>query len=442
MSRRWEGNRVLYGGKSACRFRCQRRRFQLIALLLVRSHLKSERKRGNVKQQKVRELLGLVLSTQNGSLDSGSEGDSLIGIDGLAGLLSVEELGEEVLDLGDTGGSSDEDNLVDGSLGELGITDDLLDGLHALPEVVHVQVLETGPGDGGVEVNSLEESIDLDVGLGGGGEGPLGALARGTEATEGTLVLGHVLAEPPLEVLEEVVDHPVVEILSSKVGVSSSGLDLEDSLLDGEEGDIEGSSSEIEDEDVLLLSLLVESVGDSGGGGLVDDTEDVKSGNGSSILSGLPLGVVEVSGDGDNGVLHLLSEVSLGNLSHLDEDHGGDLLSLELFGLSLVIDLDDGGSSWAGNNLERPVLHVGLDGRVGKLPSNETFGVEDGVEGVHGDLVLGSISNKTLSLVEGNVGRGGTVSLVVGDDLNAVVLPNANARVSGSEVDSDGFSGN
>jgi len=41
-----------------------------------------------------------------------------------------------------------------------------------------------------------------------------------------------------LELLDEVVNETVVEILASQVGVTSSGLDLKDSVLDSEEGDI------------------------------------------------------------------------------------------------------------------------------------------------------------------------------------------------------------
>ena len=205
------------------------------------------------------------------------------------------------------------------------------------------------------------------MGLGGGREGALGALAGGTETAEGALVLAHVLAVAALEVLEEVVDHAVVEVLTAEVGVSGGGLDLEDALLDGKEGDVEGTSAEVEDEDVLLVALLVEAVGDGGGGGLVDDTEDVEAGDGAGVLGGLTLGVVEVGGDGDDGVLDLLAEVGLGDLLHLAQDHGGDLLGLELLLLALVVDLDDGGAAGAGDDLEGPVLHVGLNSGVGEL---------------------------------------------------------------------------
>lgn len=50
--------------------------------------------------------------------------------------------------------------------------------------------------------------------------------------------------------------------------------DFEDAVVDLEKGDIEGSSSEIVDNDAGLTTLLVETVGDRGSGGLVEDTED------------------------------------------------------------------------------------------------------------------------------------------------------------------------
>lgn len=62
---------------------------------------------------------------------------------------------------------------------------------------------------------------------------------------------------------------------------------------------------------------------------------------------------------------------------------------------------------------------------------------EDGVDGVHGNLVLGGVTDETLGVREGNIRRRRSVTLVVGDDLNTVVLPHSDARVCGSEIDSD-----
>ena len=59
---------------------------------------------------------------------------------------------------------------------------------------------------------------------------------------------------------------------------------------------------------------------------------------------------------------------------------------------------------------------------------------EDGVNGVHGDLVLGGITNQPLGVGEGNVRRCCSVPLIISDDLNPVVLPNSDAGVGRSET--------
>ena len=101
-----------------------------------------------------------------------------------------------------------------------------------------------------------------------------------------------------LELSLEVLEEGVVKVLTTQVGVTSGGLDGEDTTGDVEEGDIESTTTEIEDEDVLLLLRLgVETVGDGGSGGFVDDTEDVEAGNSASVFCCETLRVVKVSGD-------------------------------------------------------------------------------------------------------------------------------------------------
>jgi hypothetical protein len=45
------------------------------------------------------------------------------------------------------------------------------------------------------------------------------------------------------------------------------------------------------------------------------------------------------------------------------------------------------------------------------------------VVGIHGNLVLCSIADQTLVVGEGNIRRGRSITLVVGDDLDTIVLP-------------------
>lgn len=121
------------------------------------------------------------------------------------------------------------------------------------------------------------------------------------------------------ELLLAVVKEVGVEVLTTKVSVTSGGLDGEDTALDVQERNIEGTTTEIVDEHVALLARLAgtETVGNGGGGRLVDDTEDVEARNGTGVLGSLTLVVVEVGGDGDDGLLNLLAELGLGNLLHL-----------------------------------------------------------------------------------------------------------------------------
>lgn len=62
---------------------------------------------------------------------------------------------------------------------------------------------------------------------------------------------------------------------------------------------------------------------------LVDDTHDVQTGDDSGVLGRLALSVVEVRGNGDDGVGDLLAEVSLGRFLHLAQNHGRDFLGRE-----------------------------------------------------------------------------------------------------------------
>jgi len=381
----------------------------------------------DIEEEQVLDLFG-TLTGEDSSLDGGAVSDSLVGVDGAVKSLAVEEVGEHGLDLGDTGGATNEDDFVNLALANVGILKAVLNWGHALAEKVNAELFELSAGDGAVVVLTFGKGLALNLGLMGSGKNTLGLLALGTETAGSAGVSSDVDAGLLLEVSHAEFDETVVEVLTTKMGVTIGGLDLEDTFLNGEEGDIESTTSEIEDENVAFtFSLFVETVGNSSGGGLVDDTLNIETSNGTSVLGSLTLGVVEVSGDGDDSLLDGLAEVSLSDFTHLDENHGGDLLSLELLGLTLELDRDLGLVGGAGLNGEGPELAIFLDGLVLELAANEALGVEDCVLGVTGSLVLSGITDKTLFLSEGDVGGGGVEALIVGDDFDLVVLPDTNA---------------
>lgn len=78
---------------------------------------------------------------------------------------------------------------------------------------------------------------------------------------------------------------------------------------------------------------------------------------------------------------------------------------------------------------EWQVLEILLDRGVSPGAADQPLGIEHGVLGVRGQLVLGGVADETLSLAgEGHVGRRDAVSLVVGDDFHTAVLENADTK--------------
>src|SRR5690606_36250746 len=189
--------------------------------------------------------------------------------------------------------------------------------------------------------------------------------------------------------------------------------------LDVKKGNIESSSSKIVDKDVTFLLRLSgsETVGNGGSGWLVDDTKDVHARDGTSILGGLTLVVVEVSWNSDDSLLDGLSKLGLGNLLHLDENHSGDLLWRVYLGLTKVLNLN----VWvalAVDDLEWPGGDILLDRWVVESASDKTLSIEDSVPWVQGSLVLCSITEELLLFVETDERRCDSVTLLVGNCRN------------------------
>ena len=97
-----------------------------------------------------------------------------------------------------------------------------------------------------------------------------------------------------LELLDEVVDDPLVPVVATEMGVAVRRLDLEHAVADLQHGDVERAAAEVEHEDGLVLGLLVEAVGEGRGGRLVDDPQHLQPGDLPGFLGGGALVVVEV----------------------------------------------------------------------------------------------------------------------------------------------------
>ena len=378
--------------------------------------LDTERERGNIEQENVGDLTG-----KNTTLNGGTDSDSLVGVDTLA-WVTLEDALDGLENLGHSAHTTDHDDLLNVGGLAASISKGLLAWLDGAVDELANKAFELSTGDLGVDVLGTggigSDVWQANVGLLGAGELNLGLLGSLTDTLDGHAVLGEIEARLLLELVDEVLDKDNVKVLTTEVSVTVGGLDLKDTLLHLKNRNIEGTSSQVEDGNYGRV-VAVETVSEGSSGGLVDDTENVKTGNGTSILGSLSLRVVEVSGNSDDGVLDALSKVTGSGLLHLSNNERTDLGGRVL----LTSNLEPCIAVGVWDNLEGNVVQVLLDFLVLELSADETLGCEKGSLGVHNSLSLGWQTNETLAILgESNNGGGGSATFRVLNDTGLLAL--------------------
>ncbi len=100
---------------------------------------------------------------------------------------------------------------------------------------------------------------------------------------------------------------------------------------------------------------------------------------------------------------------------------------MEFLLFAFVLDNDQWLVVWARFDLEWPELDVVLNVLVLILSSNEPLGIEDSVYWISGGLVLGSVTDESLLVVESDVRWSGVKTLIIWNDLDSVILPDSYA---------------
>ena len=376
--------------------------------------LDAERQGGHVDEQDV-----LAVTLDDAGLQGGAHGDDLIGVDALVGLATAGQLLDDLGDGGHTGGTTDENDVVDLGDGHAGLGHDVTEGLLGALEQVRGQFLELGAREGLIQVDGAigghGQVLQRDVRGGRGGQLLLRLLGSFLQALEGDRVLGQVGAGLGLDLIDQPVDDALIPVVAAQVVVTGGGAHLNGGeavvvLAHLEEGHVEGAAAEVEDQDELVFLALFEAVGQGRSGGLVDDALDLEAGDLSGVLGGLTLRVVEVGGDGDDGLGDGLTQVGLGVPLQLLEDTRGDFLR----GVLLAVDL------------RGPVgAHVALDGG-------------DGAVNVGDGLALGDLADQDLAgLGEGDDRGGRSSAFSVRDDGGLAAFEDGDSGVGGAEVDAD-----
>ena len=134
----------------------------------------------------------------------------------------------------------------------------------------------------------------------------------------------------PLEDPEQVIGDTLVEVVAAQVIVARSREHLDHALADLDDRDVERAAAQVIDHHLLRIAV-VEPVRKRRARRLVDDAQDVEPRDAARILCGLTLHIVEVGGDGDDSLRHLLTEERLSVAAQLAEDHRGNFLRRESF---------------------------------------------------------------------------------------------------------------
>merc|ERR1711957_1118221 len=120
------------------------------------SSFQTHRQWCHIQQQEVLDLRR-TFSSQDCSLHSSSICHSLIRIDRSVWLLAIEELLDQLLDLGDTSGTPHQYDLMDIALVNATVPKSLLHWTHRVAEIIHVQLFKSGTGERARVVNTIKQ---------------------------------------------------------------------------------------------------------------------------------------------------------------------------------------------------------------------------------------------------------------------------------------------
>ena len=266
-----------------------------------------------------------------------------------------------------------------------------------------------------------------DLCLGGGGEFDFRPLGGFLEALHGLGLLAQIDAFGLLEFLHQPIHDQLVHVVATQVGIAVGGLYFHHALAHFENGNIKGAAAEIEDRDGAIL-FLVHSVGQGCGGGLVDDAHDFQTRDGTGVLGGLALGVIEVGRHRDNGLGDLLAQVSLGTFLHFAENDGTDFLRAK------VLPKDaHGATAFVGAlHVVRHEFLFFVGVRIGQ--AHESLDGIDRVFGLGHGLALGRGAHQSLGglgVVTHGAGRG-LGAFRVGNDFGRTALHHGDATIGGA----------
>ena len=113
------------------------------------------------------------------------------------------------------------------------------------------------------------------------------------------------------ELLHDVLDYSVIKVVTAEKSITIGGLNFKNTITQFENGDVKSAASKVVNGDGFVFALI-QSIGQSGGSGFVDDSLDIESGDFTGLFSSLALRVVKVSRNGNDSIGNGSSQIGLG----------------------------------------------------------------------------------------------------------------------------------
>ena len=209
--------------------------------------------------------------------------------------------------------------------------------------------------------------------------------------------------------------------------VAVRGLHLEHAVADFQNRNIERAAAQVIDRDLLVL-FLVEPVGERRRGRFVDDAQHFEAGNAAGVFRGLTLRVVEVGGNGDDGLRDFLAETGFGVGLELGENHRGNFGRGELLRLAVHFDFDRHVAVGRLHDLVRHAFDFFL--HLIKLAAHEALDGVNRVARIGDGLTLGRVAHDALAaLGESYDGRRCALALGVFQHERLATFHDGHARV-------------
>ena len=253
--------------------------------------LDAQRQRRYIKQQHVFDL-----ALQYATLNRRADRHGLVRVDVAPGL-AAEKVLHRLLHQRHAGLTADQDHFIDIADLQSGIVERGLARLDRTLDQIFDQRFQLCPCD--LDAQVLRAGLvgrdvgQVDFGLLARGQLDLGPLGRLAQALQSQRILLQIDALILLELGDQVILHPVVEVLAAEEGVAIGGQHLK--LLFAidvgnlDDRHVEGAAAQVIDRDLAVRTFLVQPIGQRRGGRLVDDAAHVQARNLAGVLGRLAL---------------------------------------------------------------------------------------------------------------------------------------------------------